>query len=302
MKRLTLMLAIAILAYFTIFSYAEEKKAPEEKKPAEVKKNPETNKEEVKKAEPKKEAPDADKGKEGSAKAAAPKEAKEKAKDDIDMKKVSYALGYNISMSLKEHNLKIDLESLSKAVNEVDGGKEPSMNEEEVMQVMQDFQRSMMMRAEEKRKKDGEENVKKSADFLAKNKKEKGVKTLESGLQYKVIKEGKGKTPKDTDMVKVHYRGTFLDGKEFDSSYKRNEPAEFPVTGVIPGWTEALKLMKEGSKWQLYVPPDLAYGEQGNRGIPPNSLLLFEVELLEVLPEKKEAPIPDAPAAPKGKK
>ena len=119
--------------------------------------------------------------------------------------------------------------------------------------------------------------------FLMENKTKEGVKTLPSGLQYKVIKDGDGKTPKLTDTVVTHYRGTLLDGTEFDSSYKRNEPAEFPVNRVIKGWTEALQLMKEGSKWMLYIPPNLAYGERGaGRAIGPNETLVFEIELLKV--------------------
>jgi FKBP-type peptidyl-prolyl cis-trans isomerase FklB len=125
--------------------------------------------------------------------------------------------------------------------------------------------------------------IERAEKFLMENKAKEGVKTLESGLQYKVIKEGTGKTPKLTDTVSTHYRGTLLDGTEFDSSYKRNEPAEFPVSGVIKGWTEALQLMKEGAKWVLYVPPKLAYGERGAGGIiGPNETLIFEIELLKV--------------------
>ena len=129
----------------------------------------------------------------------------------------------------------------------------------------------------------GEKNMSEGPKFLEENKSKEGVVVLPSGLQYKVITEGSGKTPKATDKVKVHYKGTLLNGKEFDSSYKRNQPAEFPVNGVIKGWTEALQLMKEGSKWMLYIPSDLAYGARGAGGdIGPNATLIFEVELLEV--------------------
>lgn len=125
--------------------------------------------------------------------------------------------------------------------------------------------------------------IERAEKFLMENKAKEDVKTLPSGLQYKVIKDGTGKTPKLTDTVSTHYRGTLLDGTEFDSSYKRNEPAEFPVSGVIKGWTEALQLMKEGAKWVLYVPPKLAYGERGAGGIiGPNETLIFEIELLKV--------------------
>ncbi len=119
--------------------------------------------------------------------------------------------------------------------------------------------------------------------FFEKNGKKKGIQTTASGLQYKVIKEGKGGTPKAADHVQVHYAGRLLDGTEFDSSYKRNQPAEFPVNGVIPGWVEALQMMNEGSKWEVYIPPDLGYGAQGAGGIiPPNAGLIFKVELLKI--------------------
>jgi FKBP-type peptidyl-prolyl cis-trans isomerase FklB len=129
----------------------------------------------------------------------------------------------------------------------------------------------------------GEKNKKEGEAFLAENKKKEGVKTLPSGLQYKVIKEGTGKSPKATDKVSTHYRGTLIDGTEFDSSYKRGQPATFPVNGVIPGWTEALQLMKVGSKWQLFIPSKLAYGERGAPPvIGPYSVLIFTVELLAI--------------------
>jgi FKBP-type peptidyl-prolyl cis-trans isomerase FklB len=127
-----------------------------------------------------------------------------------------------------------------------------------------------------------EKNKKEGEAFLAENKKKSGIKALPSGLQYKVITEGKGKSPKATETVTVHYRGTLIDGTEFDSSYKRGQPATFPVGGVIKGWTEALQLMKEGAKWQLVIPSDLAYGESGRQGIPPNAVLVFEVELVSI--------------------
>jgi FKBP-type peptidyl-prolyl cis-trans isomerase FklB len=145
------------------------------------------------------------------------------------------------------------------------------------------FQKQTMSKMEAKQKVDGEKNVKEGEAFLAANGKKDGVKTLASGLQYKVIKTGTGKTPKATDTVKVHYHGTLTDGTVFDSSVERGEPATFPVNGVIPGWIEALQLMKEGDKWQLVIPPKLAYGERGAGGkIGPNSVLVFDVELLSI--------------------
>jgi FKBP-type peptidyl-prolyl cis-trans isomerase len=128
----------------------------------------------------------------------------------------------------------------------------------------------------------GPRNKKEGEDFLAANKKKEGVTTTESGLQYEIIKKGEGAKPTKADTVVTHYKGTFLNGKQFDSSYDRNEPAKFPVTGVIAGWTEALQLMPVGSKWKLYIPSDLAYGPNGRQGIPPNSMLIFELELLSI--------------------
>jgi len=146
-----------------------------------------------------------------------------------------------------------------------------------------------MTKQEEETKKLGEKNRKEGEAFLAANKKKEGVKTLASGLQYKVIKPGTGKKPKSTDTVTTHYRGTLIDGTEFDSSYNRGQPATFPVHGVIPGWTEALQLMEEGAKWQLFIPSKLGYGERGaGQAIGPNATLIFEVELVSVQEKKEE--------------
>src|SRR5207253_8354801 len=135
---------------------------------------------------------------------------------------------------------------------------------------------------QEKQEKQAQQNSSAGEKFLAENKTKEGVKTTTSGLQYKVLKDGNGAQPKSSDTVTVNYRGTLIDGTEFDSSFKRGQPATFPVTGVIKGWTEALQLMKVGSKFQLFVPANLAYGEQGRPGIPPSSALIFEVELMDV--------------------
>jgi FKBP-type peptidyl-prolyl cis-trans isomerase FklB len=146
-----------------------------------------------------------------------------------------------------------------------------------------------MAAVQQELKEKAEKNLVESEKFLAENKAKEGVKTTASGLQYKVLKEGEGPSPKVGDTVTVNYRGTLIDGTQFDSSYDRGEPATFPLTGVIPGWTEALQLMKKGSKWMLYIPPNLAYGERGagNR-IPPNSTLIFEVELISFQETPKE--------------
>src|SRR5438445_4381701 len=142
---------------------------------------------------------------------------------------------------------------------------------------------------QEQSKQTGEKNKKEGMDFLAKNKTAEGVKTTPNGLQYKILKQGTGKTPTASDTVIAHYRGTLIDGTEFDSSYKRGEPSKFPVGGVIKGWTEALLLMPVGSKWQLFIPSDLAYGENGRPSIPPNSTLLFDLELISIKEPVKDA-------------
>ena len=148
---------------------------------------------------------------------------------------------------------------------------------------MQDFQKKLQEIANEQKKKVADENAKVSADFLAENAKKDGIKVTESGLQYEVITEGNGASPKATDVVKVHYEGTLISGQIFDSSIKRGEPVEFPLNQVIPGWTEGVQLMKVGSKYRFFIPSNLAYGEQGAGGmIAPNSALIFEVELLEI--------------------
>ncbi|MCJ7833279.1 MAG: FKBP-type peptidyl-prolyl cis-trans isomerase, partial [Deltaproteobacteria bacterium] len=163
-------------------------------------------------------------------------------------------------------------------------GAKPLLSEEEMRTVMTAFQKEISEKQAEKTKVLGEKNKKEGETFLAENKKKEGVKILTSGLQYKVVKEGTGKKPKATDKVTTHYQGTLIDGTEFDSSYKRGEPAAFPVNGVIPGWTEALQLMKVGSKWQLFVPSKLAYGERGaGPKIGPNAVLIFTVELLSII-------------------
>jgi FKBP-type peptidyl-prolyl cis-trans isomerase FklB len=201
--------------------------------------------------------------------------------------KASYSLGLNFGMNFKRQN--VDLNTDAFAAGFKDGlapGRKPLLTEQEVRQVMMDFQKDM----EEKQKAAGAKNAGDAEKFLNENKSKEGVKTTGSGLQYKVMKEGNGAQPKASDTVTVNYRGTLTDGTEFDSSYKRGQPATFPVNGVIKGWTEALQLMKVGSKFQLFIPPALAYGEQARPGLPPNSLLIFEVELLDVKS-------PQAPAA-----
>jgi FKBP-type peptidyl-prolyl cis-trans isomerase FklB len=193
-----------------------------------------------------------------------------------DPEKNGYSLGYDIGRSLKRQLVDIDAGAAAQGLKDALGGTAPALTEQEIQQRFVALRQESARKIPEKNRKDGEA-------FLAKNKGERGVKTTASGLQYKVISAGKGKQPKAEDTVSVNYRGTLIDGTEFDSSYKRGQPATFPVKGVIPGWTEALQLMKEGSKWMLYVPSNLAYGERGaGPMIGPNSALVFEVELLSI--------------------
>ncbi|MBM3381549.1 MAG: FKBP-type peptidyl-prolyl cis-trans isomerase [Betaproteobacteria bacterium] len=197
--------------------------------------------------------------------------------------KSSYAIGYQFGQSLTRMGAEIQLESFSKGMGDALSGKAGAMTEEEIIKTVAEFEQGLRVKMEAKKRSEGESNVKEGKTFLEANAKKPGVKVLPSGLQYQVITEGKGKSPKATDVVRTHYRGTLLNGKEFDSSYGRKEPAEFPVNGVIKGWTEALQLMKEGSKWKLFIPSELAYGAQGaGADIGPNSTLIFEVELLSV--------------------
>jgi FKBP-type peptidyl-prolyl cis-trans isomerase FklB len=206
--------------------------------------------------------------------------------------KVSYAIGMDIGNSLKKNSVEVDPDVLLKGMRASLSGGKALMTEQEGRETLMAYQKEMQAKQQEKMKAEGEKNKKAGDAYLAENKKKKGVKTLPSGLQYTVLSKGTGTTPKETDTVTVHYRGTLIDGTEFDSSLKRNEPATFPVKGVIKGWTEALLLMKEGAKWQLVIPANLAYGESGRPGIPPNSTLIFDVELIKVGAKEATAPPP----------
>src|SRR5438128_10893102 len=199
-------------------------------------------------------------------------------KDQKD--KVSYSVGLQIGFNLSRQKVDINPEVLSAGIKDALAGK-PQLNPDQIKEVMTTFEKDM----EQKQKEAGEKNKTEGAKFLEENKKKEGVKTTSSGLEYKVEKEGTGAQPKPTDMVTVNYRGTLINGTEFDSSYKRGQPATFPVNGVIKGWTEALQLMKVGSKYQVFVPSNLAYGERSvSPELGPNATLIFVVELLDAKP------------------
>ncbi len=198
---------------------------------------------------------------------------------NTDKEKFSYTVGFQIGQSLKEDGLDIDVGALSQAIRDVMAGTEPRLSMEAMQAAVQAFQMQQM----EAREMSARDNLRAGQAFLAENRSKAGVVETRSGLQYQVIQEGNGKQPSDTDTVRVHYRGTLIDGTEFDSSHRRGEPATFPVNAVIPGWREVLPLMKAGSKWKVYIPADLAYGERGaGPNIGPNETLVFDIELLAV--------------------
>jgi FKBP-type peptidyl-prolyl cis-trans isomerase len=205
-------------------------------------------------------------------------------KDEKD--KASYALGLNIGKQLKQSDAEIDVDTYLRGLRDGMAGKTNTMSDEEIRSTLMAWQQGMRTRSLDKKKKEGDM-------FLAENKKKESFMTTPSGLQYKILTRGTGKTPTTNDTVACHYRGTLIDGTEFDSSYKRGMPADFPVTGVIKGWTEALLMMPVGSKWQLVIPSDLAYGDRGNPRIPGGSVLLFDIELIEI-----KKPEPAAAKAP----
>lgn len=205
--------------------------------------------------------------------------------------KVSYSLGVSYGKFLKQQDFDPDFEVFKRAVRDVLDGKPTAMTDQEMRQTQMDFQREARAKSEEKRKVEGAKNKQIGDKFLAENKTKEGVKTFASGLQYKVLKEGTGPKPQTNEIVKAHYRGTFIDGTQFDSSYDRGAPFETSTHAVIKGWTEALMNMPTGSKWMLYVPSELAYGEFPRGNIPPNSVLIFEMELLEIKPAPAPTPV-----------
>lgn len=196
---------------------------------------------------------------------------------------LSYSLGAQIGESLKLGVDDIDLSVLAKGLRDAATGQEKLCSDEDIRKNVMKFQKVMRTKFQEDQKRRGEASKAEGEKFLEENKKKEGVVTLPDGLQYKVITPGSGPHPKATDQVVVNYRGTLIDGTEFDSSHDRGQPATFRVNQVIKGWTEALQLMSPGAKWEVYIPSDLAYGAHGaGQKIPPNSTLIFEVELLEI--------------------
>jgi FKBP-type peptidyl-prolyl cis-trans isomerase FklB len=208
--------------------------------------------------------------------------------------KFSYALGMRMGANLKKQEVPVDPAILSRGLRDALGGGKTLMTEQEAQAALSDVQNDLRKKQQEKMQAEGAANKKDGDAFLAANKGKDGVVTTPSGLQYKILKEGTGPKPAATDSVVCNYKGTLINGTEFDSSYKRGQPATFPVSGVIKGWTEALQLMPVGSKWQLFIPSELAYGERGpGPEIGPNSTLIFEVELLSIQDKSKDK-APDA--------
>lgn len=201
-----------------------------------------------------------------------------------DNEKISYMIGLQMANSLQQVKEYIDADALAKAVKAGLSGQDKLMTDQQAQQVGMAFGLFLQQKEMARRAEQGAKNLAEGEAFLAANKGKPGVRTTESGLQYQVLRAGSGARPSAADTVKVHYRGTLLDGKEFDSSYARGEPATFPLAGVIPGWTEGVQLMPVGSKYVFWIPSALAYGQNGaGQDIPPNATLKFEVELLEIV-------------------
>lgn len=212
--------------------------------------------------------------------------------------KFSYALGMNFGKGLgerlKAQSVEFDPSLVAQGMKDALAGSTLRLTDEEAHAVLNEVQTELQKSAQEKAKQEADKNKTEGEAFLAANKTKEGVVTLPDGLQYKILTAGTGPKPAATDKVVCNYKGTFVNGTEFDNSYKRGEPLTIDVTGVIKGWTEAIQLMPVGSKWQLFIPPDLAYGAGGRPGMPPNETLIFEVELISIQEKKPEAKAPDA--------
>jgi len=201
-------------------------------------------------------------------------------KDQKD--KESYSLGYRFGESLKAQHLELNLKAYTSGIKDSLEKKSPLLSQDEINKIISEVQARTMAARQRELKEMAEKNMALGKAFMEENGKKEGVKTLPSGLQYKVLSEGSGKTPKETDEVMAHYKGSLIDGKEFDNSYTRGTPLVFRADRIMEGWKEVLPLMKEGSKWQVFIPPQLAYGEQGVGPIPPGSTLIFEIELIAI--------------------
>lgn len=211
--------------------------------------------------------------------------------------KAAYSIGFLTGKANVQHLETLNVDAYVAGFRDAYAKKQPAMTEDEMKVVLDGFKQKLQAEAVAKAQAEAAANKQKAAAYLVENAKKPGVTTTASGLQYEVLTQGKGAKPKSTDVVSVHYHGTLIDGSVFDSSVQRGEPASFQLDQVIPGWTEALQLMPVGSKYRLTLPPELAYGEQGAGPIPANSVLIFEVELLDI-----QKPVSDKPAAAKGKK
>jgi FKBP-type peptidyl-prolyl cis-trans isomerase FklB len=211
--------------------------------------------------------------------------------------KISYVIGWTMGMNFRKDNIQINMDILTAGLKDGIGNVPSVVSETEAREAMAAIQQQLQAKAMEEQKQVSGKNRESGSAFLEANKIKAGVQTTASGLQYKVLTEGTGEQPKETDTVMVNYRGTLVDGKEFDSSYKRGEPAKFPVSGLIPGVSEALRLMKVGAKWEIYVPADLAYGDQqAGPDIGPGSTLIFELEMLSIVPPEADKPAVGEPA------
>lgn len=210
----------------------------------------------------------------------------EKINKQDEKDKVSYSIGYQVGGDFRQQGIDILPEMLVRGIQDAMAEAEPLMTVEEMRTTLIDLQHQVSQADTEKMLEEGKKNLEEGQAFLEKNSKKEGVVTLPSGLQYMILTPGTGVSPAASDTVEVHYRGTLIDGTEFDSSYRRGKPAQFRVDGVIAGWTEALQLMKTGGKWRLFIPPELAYGSRKIGNIGPNSTLIFEVELLSVEEDK----------------
>jgi FKBP-type peptidyl-prolyl cis-trans isomerase FklB len=223
------------------------------------------------------------------------------AEDETPLKdqkaKESYSLGYEFGARIKRQGAEIDTETLISAIKSGLEGKEPALKPREMSETLRELRKKTMILANRRSEEAAARNLEKGKAFLAQNKTKEGVMTLPSGLQYKVLNEGNGPIPKATDSVAVNYRGVLIDGTEFDNSLKRGGPADITVSGVIKGWSEALQLMKTGSKWQIFVPEELAYGKRQFGRIPSGSTLIFELELVSISKEEKTPPVKAKPGA-----